>query len=434
MKIRISLPSLLLVSIILITVFLRLFRINENLVFNGELGDNYLAIRSTIGNGIFPLLGPPTSHPWLSFGPLFYYVLAPFLILNKWNPNTGAYFFGVISVIAVILNYFLVKKYFGIKTALISCYLIAISTAWINVARQARFFSMVVYLFYPFFLLIEERKHFFLLGLVFGVMLNFHLAPIFLIPVLLILIWRKRREVTKKQMFLLIVGFLVSNIPFVIYNFKTHFEMITKFVVWIPYRSVIYHNFNLAFTMQEIYNFFGGLLLLPVVLSIYLERRNRVVQTLVLFLFFGILALIFHKDPPEHYFYVLYAIPIILISILINKLNNFLVCSILILTTVMNFSFLFSDKWFYIDETKVVQNTNVPYNLQQIAANKIISDAKGKPFNLKRIGYSDQFDDYYEQNYDYLLWLNGNKPKKYSTNLIYTIVEYPNMKITKEIK
>lgn len=442
--------NLFFVAIIILAIFLRSHRISENLFFNGELGQNYLAIKDAFFSHQIPLLGPPTSHPWLSFGPLFYYIFGPFLIVNHWDPNTGPYFFGVISIVAVIMNYYLVKKYFDEKTAIISSYLIAISPTWIQLARESRFFSLVAYLFYPFLMIalktieLLNRKNVFLLGLTFGIMLNFHLAPIFLLPPLAILFWRQREKMMNKIGLAIYgaIGFVIPNIPFLIYNLKTKFDMITKFAVWIPYRSAIYHQFDLGFTLNVIYKFFanailpdsnilGILVLICVLAGAYLSIKKNIVKVLLLFLGFGIIALILHKDPPSHYFYVLYPIPVIFFSILLMKVKSFLRNALLILITVVNFTFLFSDKWFYINENKVTQNINVPYKLQLTVVRRIISDAGDKPFNLRRVGYSDQFDDFYEQNYDYLLWRGGDEPKKYSAELSYTLIEYPNMKILK---
>jgi hypothetical protein len=439
---RVSLPSLLIAFIILLAFLLRFYRINENIIFNGELGQNYLAIKDAYVNHQIPLLGPPTSHSWLSFGPLFYYIFGPFLVLNKWRVNTGPYFFGVISVLGILANYYLVKKYLDVKTALISSYLLTVLPSWIGLARESRFFSMVAYLFYPFLLLVLKISNkltninLFLLGLIFGVMINFHLTPIFLLPTILLLFFSNRKKINKKNIFFALIGFIIPNIPFLIYNLKTHFGMLTKFAVWIPYRSVIYHNFNLLFTLNEIVNFFGGVFVMAIILYIlFKERKVQIVQTFGSFLFFGIIALILHKDPPSHYFYVLYPIPIILVSVFLTKLKYSILIPILILITVVSFTYLFSDKWFYVNQSKIQDKSSiVPYKMQVNAMDKVIKDADGKPFNLKRVGYSDKFEDYYEQNYDYILWLKGNQPKSYNVNLSYTIIEYPNMQIVKETK
>src|SRR3972149_12163590 len=103
--------------IIITAIALRFFRIPQNLVFHGELGDNYLAIKNFWENGQIPLMGPPTSHPWLSFGPLFYWLFEPILILSNFNPVGMAYFIAATQVLLVIVNFFVIKKLFNKKIA-----------------------------------------------------------------------------------------------------------------------------------------------------------------------------------------------------------------------------------------------------------------------------------------------------------------------------
>ena len=64
----------------------------------------------------------------------------------------------------------------------------------------------------------------------------------------------------------------------------------------------------------------------------------------------------------------------------------------------------------------------VPYNLQKEVAKLIVEDAKDASFFLKRVGPYDYFEEDYEQNYRYLLWLYGNEPKEKS-DVTYTIYE-----------
>ena len=60
-----------------------------------------------------PLKGAPTSHPWLSFGPLFYWLYAPLLILSKFNPMSHAYFGAGIAILTIVVNYIFIKKLFS---------------------------------------------------------------------------------------------------------------------------------------------------------------------------------------------------------------------------------------------------------------------------------------------------------------------------------
>jgi hypothetical protein len=66
----------------------------------------------------------------------------------------------------------------------------------------------------------------------------------------------------------------------------------------------------------------------------------------------------------------------------------------------------------------------VPLKTQEEITDKIIIDAGGKPFSLKRIGPSDYLPEEYSQNYKYLILSKGGNLIDASTN-VYTIVENP---------
>lgn len=135
-----SRKNLIIVIIITIAVFLRLYRIENNFIFSGEVGHNFLAIKNAILMHQIPLLGPPTSHPWLYFGPLFYWFFGHVLWFSGFNPLSGVYFSAVVSVLTILLNYIIIRKIFSVKIALLSTFLIAISPLWLQFTRDARFF------------------------------------------------------------------------------------------------------------------------------------------------------------------------------------------------------------------------------------------------------------------------------------------------------
>jgi len=55
--------KLLLLAVVALGIFLRFFQIEERLVFHGEIGHNYLAIKNFIEAEQIPLLGPPNLPP-----------------------------------------------------------------------------------------------------------------------------------------------------------------------------------------------------------------------------------------------------------------------------------------------------------------------------------------------------------------------------------
>src|SRR3989344_4326032 len=167
------------VSILLIFalgLFLRFFKLQSNLYFSAEFGHNLLAIKDSYFNGTIPLVGPPTSHPWLYFGPLYYWILTPVEIIFDWDPRAAIYFGAFVGALVVLINYFVIKRIFDSKVALISSLLIAISPLWIQFSRLGRFYFLITPLFYLVFWalirFIRKGKYLWLVGLSFGLMFS----------------------------------------------------------------------------------------------------------------------------------------------------------------------------------------------------------------------------------------------------------------------
>lgn len=459
----------LLFAAVVIGTFLRFYRIEENIVFHGELGHNYLAIKNAIASGKIPLLGPPTSHSWLSFGPLFYWIMAPILHMANYDPRAGAYFFAFLGAVTIVLNYSVIEKILNKRVAILSSVLMAISPAWLDLTRQARFFSLTAIFFYPFLYFFvkslrenarsakrsKQGKHLFWTGMFLGIMLNFHWSALALLPAVLTMLYFRRKRIRKENWTKGAIGMLIPNIPFLLFNIINTFSMLAKFIVWIPYRvagfvglypkntvsiQVIHENltsfydfFRLSFLADE------GVLSLTLVFAVFLfillltinelrkKRKNWAWLALVSLLIWLYSALFVHGEPPRHYYVVIYALPIVFLSMLLDKLlrkwhGKALVVIVLITITVLNARFLFSKQWFYRQQGVVSASSTVPFDLQLLTAKKIIKDAKGRKFTLSRVGPFDEFDGDYAQNYQYLLWWLGNEPIE-TSSLKYTIYE-----------
>ncbi len=443
----------LLLAIFLIGTFLRFYRLPENLVFNGEIGQNYLAIKDYIIEKHIPLIGPPTSHPWLYFGPFFYWIFAPVLILSKFNPLGGAHIFAITGSVVIILNYWVVNKFFEKKIAILSSYIIAISPLWIAFTKDARFYSLTTLLFYPFFIFLIQEKLFWA-GIFYGLMLNFHLSPlIFVIPIIIFL-YIRRKNLSTRNITNGFIGLTITFLPIIIFSVNTKFEMLKNFLVWIPYRVLgflgIYpkNNLNkdiLLSNFKSFYLFVGNnvsykhnllvfifvmLFIAYILWQITNLKKNKTAissKLLLMFLVFGYIGIFIHGNPPAHYYLPLYPVIVILISEFITKIykynliTRFLVIFILIFFTLNNFLFYFSHNWFYISEDKI-NNNLVPYKMQIDIVETIIKNANGNKFELERRGIDDQFEGNYAQNYKYLLWWLGNEPTE-NSRIKYLICE-----------
>lgn len=449
-----------LIFIVFISLFLRFYRIEENFIFTGEVGHNLLEIKKAYINKQIPLLGPPTSHPWLYFAPLFYWIYGPILILSNFNPLSHAYFGAFVSFLIVIVNYLVIVRYFNKTIALLSSFFIAISPLFLEFSRAGRFFSIVTllvyfFIYYLFEVILRKKNKFFHLGIILGSMFSFHFTPIMLIPFTVSVFIISKFNVLKKQIFLFIAGFILPMLPFIFYDVTHSMSMTKNIILWIPYRILgfigLYPKNNISMSAIK-YSFDSYtdlivksftvlnpaltiiILIILIILIISRDKINIVnklnleYKIILLWFIWGCIAVFVHGSPPIHYFVPILPAPIIIISSAISRLMEgriikHLIYILIFVTALINLSFYFTDKWFYVSEKGIIEKPYyVPYSLQDEITNTILKDAKAKRFTLNRAGIYDYFEGDYAQNYQYLLWLKGNEPVN-NAKLVYTIYE-----------
>lgn len=467
---RISLYGLMFTLVLLVGAFLRFFNTENTLTFNSELAHVYIEIRDHILFGTFPLIGPATSHPWLFFGPFYYWIMMPVIYISKFDPVNISYYMKVVSLLVPTLNYFFISKLLDRKTALISTYFIVISFTFIILANTSMLFSFVPILFYPFvYLLINFKgsyKDCFLIFFLYSTILNFHLSAIIYIPYLIIFILINLKLFNLRKLMVSFTSFFLPFITVLYFDLQNGFEMTKNILLWIPYRVLgfvgiipknqfsptVFSNNILSF-----FNFIGNsftsgsktlsalsflIFLLSLVLIInkyrlfkilleYLRGRilnieQKTVITLFMILLTGYLGIFIHGDPPSHYYLPLYPIPLIFVSLLakyLHKPYTYLYIIFITLVLIINLKLLFSETWFFLKEQNTSQY-NIPYKVQVKVASYIKSDSNNNTYSLRRVGFNDQFPNEFADNYRYLLWYQGNEPVQVG-NIILKIKPSP---------
>ena len=69
--------------ILLLSLFLRFYKISSLFPFNGDVAWDYLSAESFLKGGLWPLIGISSSVPWLHQGAFFTYLLIIILGLSK---------------------------------------------------------------------------------------------------------------------------------------------------------------------------------------------------------------------------------------------------------------------------------------------------------------------------------------------------------------
>src|SRR3989337_2743591 len=120
-------PYLLIILILFIGAFFRLYRIREYLTFLGDEGRDVLVVKRLLVDHKFTLLGPITSVGSLYMGPVYYYMMAPFLLLSGFDPVGPAIMVAILSVATIALIYLMTREFFSEYAAFCASLLYAIS-------------------------------------------------------------------------------------------------------------------------------------------------------------------------------------------------------------------------------------------------------------------------------------------------------------------
>src|SRR5438270_11564429 len=95
---------ILVIFILVIAAFLRLYKIADYMTFLGDEGRDVLVVYNIL-HGHLTLLGPTSSVGGFFLGPIYYYFMAPFLLLFHYNPVGPAVMVALFGVVTVWFVY-----------------------------------------------------------------------------------------------------------------------------------------------------------------------------------------------------------------------------------------------------------------------------------------------------------------------------------------
>lgn len=411
----------LLLAITLLGSVLRFWDFPYHMTFHGELGHNYMAARDYFELKQIPLIGPPTSHPWLSFSPLFYWIIIPVLYVSNWNPVGPAIFMTAISCLLPIIAYFSINKILTQRGRLVIAFLTAISPFMITLSREARFFSLSILPIFPF-IYFTYRKKYLIAAFLLSLSLSFHYTPLTLVPAFVYLFIKSKPS--KSDILLLLGVTTVPHIPYLLHLFFEEPSTLIKIIEWIPYRFARFGGIiqkdvtvdpgvNILQFLSLLFTPFASVLIgIAAVTAVILSKKQ---YFFLFFLLTGCLGLIIHGDPPVHYYIAFIPFILGIVAFLLQRANKVVTLSILGAIFFFNLSF-------YFGKDDRFDRGLIPYSKQMSIMHDITKEMNGNQYKLVRNGPNDQFEGTYAQNYWYLGWLYGNRPNQ-SANKTVTIYE-----------
>ncbi len=418
--------SFLIVFIILLALFLRVYRIGEFMTFLGDEGRDVRIVRDLITHGNLVFIGPQTSIGNMYLGPLYYYMMAPALWLSRLNPVGPAIMNALLGTLTVFLTYLFGRQWFGKWSGLIAALLYAVSPVAIVYSRSSwnpnpmpLFALLCIWGIYE----VRQNKKYFwlpLIGVFFAFALQMHYLGLLLAPVLglywlLTLLQVKKdpgqKSVLIRQTIYAVLLFLLLMSPLVLFDIKHQGMNFNAFKAFFSDRQTTV-NLNPARSDRFIpvitgafqdlvlgrQNFFPGLVAIVTgILYFFAYRRskNKAPYTLLfLWLLLGFLGLgVYKQHVYIHYLGFLYPCFYLILGTSLGSFigHRFPRCLPFALSIVA----LTGLSLFY---SPVRESPNRQLWRTEAAVDLIIKESGGAPFNFGLIAKQN-----YDESYRYFL-------------------------------
>lgn len=233
---------ILLVAILAVGFFLRVYRIGELLGFYFDQGRDALVIWNLWHKGDFFLVGPTTGIAGILRGPYYYYLIAPFYLLGGGNPIWPSIFLSSTTIIASLFIYCLGARIHSRTTGLIAATISAFS---FNLVITSRWLSnptpmlLLSVLLVWMMLLVTEGKKWAWGGIAFVSGLSlFHFGSagevFYFLAIVIFMFWQRKNLPDKKILKYSIGIFLVTVLPLIVFDIKNNgiiLENIKKFLI-----------------------------------------------------------------------------------------------------------------------------------------------------------------------------------------------------------
>lgn len=450
-KIRLGWDSLAIIAIILVGLFLRVYKIKDYIVFLGDEGRDALVVYEIL-HGNLTLLGPTSSVGGFFLGPIYYYFMTPFLFLFNYDPVGPAIMVVLFGLATIYLVYRLGKEFFGKEAGLIASLLYAISPVVITYSRSSwnpnvfPFFTISsLYILYKAISQSKPRL-FVLAGILMGINLQIHYLATFVGAIMfsyVLLADFKLRggwfaELVKRYL-LLFVGFIIGLSPFLAFETRHQFansQNIIRFVFNSSETGAgnqvflnIHHVFERLFgglvlsfptfnnfakfepaTIQAwfIASMFLGLVSTIFFMILFLKSRNNKnqFQKYLLIFVWGIVGIglfgLYKKSIYDYYLGFLFPLPFLLVGLLFSEIITILKkFGVIVVFCLMAILVLINLKF-----TTIAVPGNQQVNQMKTISDFVLSKTNGAPFNFALItgGNSDHA-------YRYFFKLVGRDPQ-----------------------
>jgi 4-amino-4-deoxy-L-arabinose transferase-like glycosyltransferase len=358
-----KLPLVLLILILLLAAFLRLWKIGDYMEFLGDQGRDMIVALGIL-HGDLTLLGPRSSAGEFFMGPFYYYLVTPFLWFANYNPVGPAIMVALFGIATVLLIYIVGRKFFGQIAGLSAAALYAASplvlayshTSW-NPNILPFFALLTIYLTYITVTNNKPWKYYLFIGILIGLCLQLHYLSLFLAIIIGLYIFLSRKKITIvsviKKYLILAIGTALSLSPLILFELRHGFlntKGIINFIFGDTLSSTVHTNFFQ--TVAEVFfrifsrlltNFpspgnpihsaepqlmiawgiFAMILAAAAIIVLFKHKNKSIILLLSLWLFVSVLLLgLYKKEINDYLFAFIFPLPFLLTGNLISYIYH----------------------------------------------------------------------------------------------------------------
>ncbi len=469
-------PTYLIILIVAVSAGLLFYRLSELMQFFGDQGWYYLSARDMILRGNVPIVGIPSSHPWLHQGAYWTYILAAIFSVTNFSPIAPGYFTAGIGVITVLLMYMIGKRMFSPTVGLLAAFLYATSPLIIIHARAPYHTSLIplvtLFFIYSLYRWLRGKVIYFPITIfLIAVLYNFQISTTPYLAVFALFViygfWKKKNYFTeilnRKILGLSFFAWLIPMIPMLIYDFQNGFPQTVKFVLWIGYRVALLFGFPsihgdrvfeplapfIPFTIEKIQQLIflpnssiaitlllGAFSYLSYILYAKYKSKKASVALITLYICFAIpfISYLGIKTTSEAYWPMFFPTAILLIAVAavygmqVKRLKVVMVGIILLVGITNAYTLVKSNYLMNISQF------GFPFH-ERLSASKIITtQADGREYNIQGVGAGSKFESF-TMPYEYLTWYLGAGASDDKENLQFTVIENNNgIKVVEKIE
>ncbi len=418
----------LMLVIIAAAIFLRFYKIGEFAVFLADQGRDAIIIKRIAAFEHFPAIGAPTSVGQVFLGPFYYYFIAPWLLLFRFNPAGLAVGMAVTSVVYLITTYLIVKKFFGRHAAIIGVFLSSFSYVLIQSSRFSwnpnplPLFSLLTAYFFIMGTKTKNFKYFLLFGafLSFSIQLHY-LAAGLILPLILLAIFdliQSRKKFLKQatNYVLSALSFVVFTSPLIIFDLRHNFINLNNFVNLLNSGTGVAGGKLAGFmeTFSEVnrylfnidMNSVTSVVLLVIFLFLLAFNLMKKKYDLSVFIIFFIGTLVVTSLYPgakhSHYLGMLYPFYIVAISVVLGEIFKYdLFDKALVIFFLTAFLYLNFQKYDFL----WIEPNNQIRHARQVA------EFIDRKITSNKFNFAVQPDGWQEDSYLYFLELMGKVPQ-----------------------